>query len=432
VKTILTKILILLLVYAAQSTHVTLTGNVIAEDTDLPIQNAYISLDQGPFSDTTNEVGYFEIIDYITIIETQKELLPKHIIKIDKNIAVITIDKKECVSIKTYNVQGIKVLSVDILNLQTGTHHIPIFTDIANGIYIVCIKIGSQSYAFKTNILNNVFQISNNTNIKHLSKKMIDAIDTLRVEATNYKPKKIALYSYNQYIKIVLSIIPRLIDIDSNIYKTIVIGNQEWSVENLRVTHYNDGTPIPYITNDSLWWEQTSRTHDGAYCFYDNDTNPSSDAGRRLKQNSVLYNWYVVNTSKLAPIGWHVPTIAEWTELEEYLMTNGYNYDGTTIYNRMAQSLAIEYGWDLSSYEGTPGYNPSLNNSSGFSAVPCGYRTYYGPFIGQREECYWWTSDNTIDPYPVYSSRGLRFEHNALTLGRHNRKRGHSVRLIKD
>jgi uncharacterized protein (TIGR02145 family) len=101
-----------------------------------------------------------------------------------------------------------------------------------------------------------------------------------------------------------------LTDQDGNVYKTVTIGTQTWMAENLRTTKYNDGTAIANVTENTVW--DTLRT--GAYCNYNNTTSIDTIAtyGR-------LYNWHAVNTGKLAPIGWHVPTADEWTKLTDDL-----------------------------------------------------------------------------------------------------------------
>ena len=94
-------------------------------------------------------------------------------------------------------------------------------------------------------------------------------------------------------------------DIDGNVYHTVTIGTQVWMVENLKVTKYRDGTPIPNKTDATEWGSLTT----GAYCDYDNTVSNSTIYGK-------LYNWYAVNDWRnIAPTGWHVPTDAEWTTL---------------------------------------------------------------------------------------------------------------------
>ena len=125
-------------------------------------------------------------------------------------------------------------------------------------------------------------------------------------------------------------------DIDDNIYSEIKIGDQVWTVENLRTTKYNDGTAIPHVNENTNWLDLT----DGAYCFYENNETPSKHS-----KWGALYNWYAVNTGKLAPSGWRVPTDDDWTKLEEYLIANGYNWDGTTSRNKIAKSMAANADW---------------------------------------------------------------------------------------
>ena len=98
-------------------------------------------------------------------------------------------------------------------------------------------------------------------------------------------------------------------DIDGNNYKTIQIGTQTWIDGNLKTTRYNDGTVIPNVTDIYAWEALTTP----GFCWYDNneDTNKAT--------YGALYNWFAVNTGKLCPVGWHVPTDAEWTTLTTYL-----------------------------------------------------------------------------------------------------------------
>ena len=209
-------------------------------------------------------------------------------------------------------------------------------------------------------------------------------------------------------------------DADGNSYNTVKIGTQVWMKENLKTTKYNDGSNIPNVTDNSKWDELTS----GAYCNYDNLEKNADTYGR-------LYNWYALNTGKLAPAGWHVPTDADCTILEEYLMANGFNFDGTTDRRMFAKAMASKTNWKSSEEEGSPGFSPENNNSSGFSALPGGKRTYRG-FESLGETGIWWTYDEVeyesiycilIDYEDKYFSRLIGYD---------LRADGYSVRLIKD
>ena len=103
-------------------------------------------------------------------------------------------------------------------------------------------------------------------------------------------------------------------DIDGDVYTSITIGTQIWLVQNLKTTKYNDGEVIPNIIDNTAWTELTTP----GYCWYNND------AATYKPTNGALYNWYAVNTSKLCPLGWHVPSDDEWKTLEISMgMTQG-------------------------------------------------------------------------------------------------------------
>ena len=124
-----------------------------------------------------------------------------------------------------------------------------------------------------------------------------------------------------------------LTDTDGNVYKTVKIGNQEWMAENLRVTRYNDGSPILLDTSSVSWdgFDTVTMSYvtTPKYCFFNNTTNADS-----IKKYGALYNWYVVsptNPKKIAPVGWHVPSVSDWTVLTKFLgfKDNGRSTDTT-------------------------------------------------------------------------------------------------------
>jgi uncharacterized protein (TIGR02145 family) len=209
-------------------------------------------------------------------------------------------------------------------------------------------------------------------------------------------------------------------DIDGNIYHTAKIGNQVWTVENLRTTKYNDGTPITLDTSRLTWAATT-----GKYCYYDNTVNSDT-----IKRYGALYNWYAIETKKLAPTGWHVPTNAEWDTLLNYLIANGYNWDGTTDSNRVAKSMAAQTDWHLSSSPGVIGNNLSQNNRSGFTALPGGYRDNSGHFAFFHNCGYWWSATETASTTSAFN-RILNFGGDYLVKGTDDKVSGFSVRVVK-
>jgi uncharacterized protein (TIGR02145 family) len=219
-------------------------------------------------------------------------------------------------------------------------------------------------------------------------------------------------------------------DTDGNSYNTVVIGNQVWTVENLRTTKYSDGTDIPHVTNGTSW----SNLSTPGYCFYDNNTDASYQ-----EKWGALYNWYAVNTGKLAPDGWRVPTDADWTQLEEYLIANGYNWDGSTSDNKIGKSLAAKTDWTSSYTSGDVGNDLSSNNRTGFSALPGGYRYYGGIFSLQSDSCFWWSATETgvsdaLNRFLGYDYDGVCRKYNCESpfSSNYNKKYGFSVRLVRD
>jgi uncharacterized protein (TIGR02145 family) len=210
-------------------------------------------------------------------------------------------------------------------------------------------------------------------------------------------------------------------DIEGNVYNTVKIGTQVWMLENLKTTKYNDGTAIPLVTDSTAWTYLSTP----AYCWYKND------AATYKNKYGALYNWYVVNTGKLAPTGWHVATDAEWTTLENYLTANGYNYDGSTSGDYYAKSLAATTDWATDSGTGTIGNDLTKNNRSGFSALPGGYRNNDdGTFNVVGDNGYWWSSTESSSGYAWYRDVGYRGS--SVYRDNDGKQGGFSVRCVRD
>mgnify|MGYP000986876851 CR=1 FL=1 len=195
---------------------------------------------------------------------------------------------------------------------------------------------------------------------------------------------------------------PRLKDIDGNIYDTIKIGTQVWMVQNLKTSKYNDGTPIPTGLSNAAW----DSTRSGAYAIPNNDANNDSIYGK-------LYNWYAVNTGKLAPKGWHVPTDAEWTTLTTYL--GGDNIAGLKM---KAITLWVPYT------------GITNTNSSGFTALPAGYRNYNGTPTPIGINGYFWSSTDYTPAFAKHLYMNYNFSNASISTL--DKTFGYSVRCIKD
>jgi uncharacterized protein (TIGR02145 family) len=223
-------------------------------------------------------------------------------------------------------------------------------------------------------------------------------------------------------------------DYDNNIYNIVKIGTQVWMSENLKTTKYNDGTAIPNITVDATWVSLTT----GAYCDYSNTPANSITYGR-------LYNWYAVDNNvatkmasnggkNVCPTGWHVPTDAEWTTLENYLIANGYNYDGTTTGNKIAKAMASTTLWGSDGATGAVGNTdyPAKRNATGFTALPGGMRRHDSSFDYFGYGGYWWSATELSESMALYRYLYYYLSNVGIDINGLYKKMGFSVRCTKD
>ena len=210
-------------------------------------------------------------------------------------------------------------------------------------------------------------------------------------------------------------------DYDQNVYNTVQIGNQCWMRENLRSTHYADGTAIAAGT--------TSSTSTAYYYPLQGDFT-----------YGYLYNWKAVmrNSSNsqsnpsgvqgICPNGWHVPSDAEWDELLNYVSSQNH-YLCNSDNNNMAKALASTTGWSSSTYTCAVGNTPASNNATGFSAVPAGY--HYGSSFGNSGNfAHFWSSTEYNSSYAY--GRYLGYGSANVYSNYYNKSNGYSVRCIRD
>lgn len=213
-------------------------------------------------------------------------------------------------------------------------------------------------------------------------------------------------------------------DNESNIYKTITIGNQLWLSENLRSTRYNDGTPVQIIEANDQW----SAAGNAAYSWYNNDF-----ANKNV--NGAIYNYYVVDQSQngnknICPSGWHIPKKLEWTILFNYLSQNGYGSGGVS--SDISKSIASTSGWEPAPSAGLVGNDQPSNNSSGFNGYPTGMRSYNGAFTVFGRWAGWWNQpDDYMLGYSPWYSVITNDTKTVNTIGL-GMNYGASVRCIKD
>lgn len=193
-------------------------------------------------------------------------------------------------------------------------------------------------------------------------------------------------------------------DIDGNVYKVVKIGNQYWMAENLKVTHYNDGSLISNVKSSIEWGNLTT----GAWCDFENDVLYGETYGH-------LYNGYTVTNSKgLAPKGWHVPTDEDWAKLVEYLGSGD-----------IAGARLKEKGYLHWIYP-----NSNATNDTGFNGIAGGSRRYSGEYddLGEYANFYSSTEENSSNLY----YRALYFNAPLVNRRGYDKNYGFSIRCIKD
>jgi uncharacterized protein (TIGR02145 family) len=193
-------------------------------------------------------------------------------------------------------------------------------------------------------------------------------------------------------------------DIDGNVYHIITLGTQVWMIENLKTTRFNDGSSIPLVTDPNAWGNLTN----AGYCWFNNDEATYKDT------YGAMYNFYAATSGNLAPVGWHVPTDADWTVLTDYL-------GGLAV----AGGKMKEAGTSHWMYP-----NTGADNSSGFTALPGGYRNYIGIFYHLQMDGYYWTST----PASGYGYLRYFYYNSAAVVSRNNGglTDGFSVRCLKN
>lgn len=219
-----------------------------------------------------------------------------------------------------------------------------------------------------------------------------------------------------------------LTDIDGNRYASIQIGSQVWMAENLRVTHFPDGTPIREVQDEAEWTAMIP--HSQAYCWYDNQLSHMDTYG-------ALYTWAAamhggsssdtIGAQGVCPDGWHLPSDAEWKNLEMHLgmsqaSADGYDWRGT---DQGAQLKELGYSkWEIP--------NEGASNTSGFTAVPSGFRSVKGQFYRMGQSATFWTASADDENPNQAWYRTLNFEEQQVYRHHNNIQIGLSVRCVQD
>lgn len=318
-------------------------------------------------------------------------------------------------TIDLFDITGKRVASV--CDRLTIARHSYIVSGLQTGIYT--IRINSEAYTYTGKLISNGLsgkRVSityiGNSEIPVTTQKLKSATAEITMQYTNGDLLKITGISGN-YSTIIMDVPTEsktliftfiaCTDADGNNYPVVKIGNQWWIAENQKTTTFNDGSSIPLVTDNNVW----ANLETPGYCWYKNDEFYKDTYG-------ALYNWFAVNTGKLAPDGWHVPTDEEWTMLTtalegEYLAGGKMKETGTS--NWIAKSKGV-------------------SNSSGFTGLPGGYRDYNGLFHDINNMAVFWSASaaNTGDAW----LRELHYSYDYVNRFDWYQVHGYSVRCLKE
>ncbi len=224
-------------------------------------------------------------------------------------------------------------------------------------------------------------------------------------------------------------------DIDGNVYQKVRIGDQIWMAENLRVTRYHNGNFIPTDLNNTQWEETT----EGAFAIYPPDRIPGLNTNEKvLEAYGALYNWYAVNTAKLCPEGWSVPSHDEFIQLVDYVVSQGYpndwgNPNGAGHALKSCRQVNSPLGGDCDTPE-HPRWKWHRTNYGfdefGFSALPGGQRLPNAVYEGIGGIGHWWTSSE--GSATAAWGRYLGSYGGSMMRSGYNKRHGFSVRCRRD
>jgi uncharacterized protein (TIGR02145 family) len=261
----------------------------------------------------------------------------------------------------------------------------------------------------------------------------LDSLELIRAELTKLKPAPKPVVTNNTVSQVA----------QTGSYKSIKIGNQTWMTSNLNVSTFRNGEAIPEAKTDEEW-RRARENKQPAWCYYDNDPKNGIKYGK-------LYNWYAVNDPRgLAPAGWHVPSDAEWTTLEDQLgndagkkmkSTSGWDSyttggsktcpncdDWNAEYRRKTACHVCKDSRSVPAPTVTHSGNGT--NSSSFSGLPGGARNLGGSFHGIGGNGEWWsgTEEGALGAYV----RDLGHGNGHLLRSGDSKAKGLSVRCLRD
>lgn len=318
------------------------------------------------------------------------------------------------VEVDLYNGTGMKLAQVQKM-LPPGRHSYQV-SGINSGIYLVRISV--SGYMFGGKLISNstgsdrASLVYLNSVVNEDAAEMLKNTEGLNTLEFQQGDKLLFTMKSGDYSTTITAIpeadqsiagnFYNCVDMDNNVYPVVEIGTQVWMAANLKTTKYNDGTPIPNITTTQ--WANLSSP---AYSWRKNDPAFRDPYG-------ALYNWHTVNTGKLCPSGWHVPSEDEYMALESFV-------GGNSVAGSRLKETGTRH-WD------SP--NSYSDNNSGFSMIGGGYRTHDGgtDFFEFERSGYLWSSTQSDGASAKYRGFGVGFAR--IDRGTSNKSTGFSVRCL--
>ena len=363
----------------------------------------------------------------------------------------LSLPEGGAVTLETCDVNGRAAVSRNFASMQPGTHVLRVNLATA-GVYLLTARQGGKSSTVRMvnqrgggensielvglkdisqakGIFDHSFAYGDSMIYKGYATISGEEFESEIVAQTQLQSETITLYFTTLGDGLPCPGAAIVTDYDNNTYNTVQIGNQCWMKENLRTTHYADGTAIPAGTTTSF----------SPYRYA-----PNNDESN-VAIYGYLYNWPAVmhgaassssnpsNVQGICPAGWHMPSDAEWTQLTTYVHDNGYQCpvcNGSNYWSHVdciAKALAAQTDWYSYNNDAcAPGNDLSTNNATGFSAVPAGY--YCGAYYFGFDAYYWTTSKyNSSEAY----FRSLNYCSDYVWKGYDYKNQGYSVRCVR-
>jgi uncharacterized protein (TIGR02145 family) len=408
-----------------------ISGIVTDTSGTIPVSGALVQLEKGHQTATTGADGRFSLEVTVAIVSGHEDF-QKSIwsATLRNGFLFVNMPHRSVIEVAAFDLNG-RTLGKTRRTLDVGNNSIELPRIGGTGAYLYKVKSSDAEFVIKGYSSNNgqfgSVQLPGARN--HMAKQatapaLDDVITVVKTGYLNYHVRAMVPETSGVEIRMI-ACDTTIKDADGNEYQAVKIGGQVWTVENLRATKYNDSTAI---LKDNLEINYSDTVPKPKYCYYDKMKDPDS-----IVKFGALYNGFAVSTGKLAPLGWHVPTKAEWDTLQNYLIAQGHNWDGSITENKIAKSLSAMTDWPLSTHKNCYGEincDVAKNNKSGFSAVPAGYRDIFGYFQVIGYYGTWWTSTKGDTTYQWV--RYLNYSKENLLSTLEVRDAFLSVRLVRD